>query len=109
VSVSYATQTLTAGEREHRSLHVAVIEIALNWDALLRGFQLAAEQVQLGAEPFVPPDPVDGSVPGGEHEPGAGVGRDALGRPLFQRRDQGVLRQLLGQGRRPGPVRPGRR
>jgi hypothetical protein len=29
--------------------------------------------------------------------PGAGVGRDALGGPLFQRSDQGVLRQFLGQ------------
>jgi hypothetical protein len=77
------------------------------------GFQLAAEQAQLAGQPLVPPDPVDGPVPGGEHEPAAGVGRDALGGPLLQRRDQGVLRHLLGQAdvaQQPGQARddPGR-
>jgi hypothetical protein len=36
-------------------------------------------------------------VLGSEHQPGAGVGRDAVGRPLFQSGDQGILRQFLGQ------------
>jgi hypothetical protein len=71
--------------------------VELRRDTVLPGFQLAAEQAQLAAEPFVPPDPVDGSVLSGEHEPGAGVGRNALGGPLFQRGDQGILGQFLGQ------------
>ena len=71
--------------------------VELGGSAVLRRFQFAAEQVQLAAEPFVPADLVDGPVLGGEHEPGAGVGRDALGRPLLQRGDEGVLRQFLRQ------------
>jgi hypothetical protein len=39
---------------------------------------------------------VDRAVLRGRHQPAAGVGRDALGRPLFERGDEGVLGQLLG-------------
>ena len=39
---------------------------------------------------------VDRAVLGGGHEPGARLVRDARLRPLLQRGDQGVLRELLG-------------
>ena len=41
--------------------------------------------------------PVDRAVLGGGHEPGARVVRDARLRPLLERGDERVLRQLLGQ------------
>ncbi len=87
--------------------------VELGGGPVRRGFQLAAEQVQLAGQPFVPADPVDGPVPGGQHEPAAGVGRDAVGGPLLQGGDQGVLRQFLGQPdvpEQPGQARddPGR-
>jgi hypothetical protein len=90
-------------EDEHQPQQVVVYlflaenGIELRWGTVPAGFQLTAKQAQLAGEPPVPADPVDGAVPGGEHEPRTRVGRDALGRPLFQRRDEGVLRQLPGQ------------
>ena len=40
--------------------------------------------------------PVDGAVLGGGHQPGAGLVGDARSRPLLERGDERVLRQLLG-------------
>ena len=38
--------------------------VELRRDTVFRDFQLAAEQVELAAEPFVAADTVDGAVPG---------------------------------------------
>ena len=60
--------------------------------------ELAADAPRASAPArVVPPKLVDGAVLGGGHQPGARVVRDARLRPLLQRRDQRVLRQLLGQ------------
>ena len=52
--------------------------------ALLRQHLVAAELV-------------DGAALGGLHQPGAGIVRNAVLRPLLQRDHQRILRQLLGE------------
>src|SRR3954452_23408633 len=63
---------------------------------LLRG-EVAADLGGLALQPLGPPERVDGAVLGGGHEPGARLVRGARFRPSLERRDQGVLRELLGQ------------
>ena len=41
--------------------------------------------------------PVDGAVARGRREPRAGIARDAVARPAFEREGEGVLRALLGE------------
>ena len=43
----------------------------------------------------VAPEPVDGLAPSGGHQPGARIARDALGRPVLERRDRRLLDELL--------------
>jgi hypothetical protein len=50
-----------------------------------------------GVEPGPPPQPVDGLEAAGRDQPGARVGRQAVARPLRQRRRERVLERLLGQ------------
>ena len=40
---------------------------------------------------------IEGAALGGGHQPGAGIGGNALVRPVPERRDQRLLRELLGQ------------
>ena len=66
--------------------------VELCGSVLLCGLHRAAEQAELASEPFVAADPVDGPVLGCQHEPRTGPGRDALGWPLLQSGDEGILR-----------------
>ena len=59
--------------------------------------ELAAELLVLALEPLVSPQEIDGAMLRGGHEPGARVVRDARLRPLLERGDQRILRQVLGQ------------
>ena len=64
---------------------------------LLLSLQLAAELFVLGLQPLVSPPQIDGAMFRRGHEPGARIVRDARLRPLFERGDESVLRQLFGK------------
>jgi len=64
---------------------------------LITSGYLVTEEFDIPPEPLAAADPVDGLVPRGRHEPGARVRRDARLRPLPERGDEGVLRELLGE------------
>ncbi len=51
----------------------------------------------LALEPLVAAQQIDGAILRGSYEPGAGVARDARLRPLLERGDQSIVRQILGQ------------
>ena len=59
--------------------------------------QLAADLLVLALEHLVAAQMVEGAPPGGRHQPGARPLRHALARPLPERRDQRLLRELLRQ------------
>jgi hypothetical protein len=63
--------------------------------ALLR-FELCTELRVFAVEELTAAQGINGTVLGGSHEPGTRIARDARFRPLFERGNQGVLRQLLG-------------
>ena len=64
---------------------------------LLLQFGFVAELRMLAFEQLVPPQQIDAAALGGRHQPGAGPVGDAVARPMFERRDQRLLRQLLGE------------
>jgi hypothetical protein len=64
---------------------------------LLVGLQLASDLLVLPIEARASPQVVDRAMLGGGHQPGAGVVRDARVRPLLERGDEGVLREILRQ------------
>jgi hypothetical protein len=66
-------------------------------DDVLPLVERAADLRVLALEQLHAAQPVDRAVPGGGHEPGARTVRDARLGPPLERRDQGVLRQLLGE------------
>ena len=74
---------------------------------------LATEFFVLALETRVAAEVIDGTMLGGGHQPGARVVGDARLRPLFERGDESVLRQVLGHAdiahdpRQPGDE-PGR-
>ena len=59
--------------------------------------ELARQLVVLAIEPGPAAQQVDGAVLGRLHQPGARVARHARRRPLLERRDQRVVRQVLGR------------
>ena len=59
--------------------------------------QLAADLLMLALQHLVAAEMIEGAPLGGRHQPGARVGGNALARPLLQRRNQRLLRELLGQ------------
>ena len=52
---------------------------------------------QRGVESGPPPQDVDGLESTGRHQPGSGLGRDPVPRPLLDGRREGVLQRLLGE------------
>ena len=63
----------------------------------LLGLELAAELFVLALRELAAAQPVDRAVLGGGHQPRARLVRNARLRPLLERGDQRVLRELLGQ------------
>ena len=61
------------------------------------GLEFAAELLVLALEQFVSAQAVDGAMFCGRHEPGARFVRHARLRPLFERGNESILRQFLGQ------------
>ena len=87
--------------REHQAEKVIAdvivdrgVEIG-NGQFLLR-LELVAELRVLSLEQRVATQEVDGAVPGGRHEPRSWIVGDAGVGPLFERRQQCVLRQIFG-------------
>src|ERR1700730_4322640 len=64
---------------------------------LLLRFELAAELLVLALEELVAAPKIDGAMLCGGHEPGAGIVRNAGLGPLFERGNESVLRELLGE------------
>jgi hypothetical protein len=60
------------------------------------GFDLMPELFVRSVHHFAATKVVQRAVLGGGHEPGTGVLRHPLSRPLLQRRDEGILGELLG-------------
>ncbi len=51
----------------------------------------------LALEPRVSAEVINGTMLGGGHEPGARIVRNARLRPLLERGDQSILREVLGK------------
>ncbi len=71
------------------------IEVRLR--SFSRGLDFAAQLLVLALDQLLAPQPIDGAMLGGGHQPGARLVRDARLRPLLERGDERVLRQLLGE------------
>ncbi len=86
---------VAGGEDEPEQVVVDVVRVG----GLLRrgrGLQAPADLGEFAGVGVAAPDQVDGPVPGGGHEPGAGVVRHPFPGPPLQGGDEGVLRQFLG-------------
>src|SRR2546429_2499564 len=91
---------MTGCEHEAQEIVADVIVergVEIGHSHLLLGLQLATKLRVLALEPFVSAERVDRTVLRGGHEPSARVVRDARFRPLLERGDQSVLRELLGE------------
>jgi hypothetical protein len=87
---------------EHQAQQVVadiVVERGVEVGRLARagGLQVMAQFLVLALDQLCAAQAVDGAVPGGGHQPGAGLVGDAGARPPLQGGNQGVLRQLLGE------------
>src|SRR5262249_51220386 len=58
--------------------------------------EVVAELIVLALEELAAAESIDRSILRGGHEPGAGILRDARFRPLLERREERILRELLG-------------
>ena len=70
------------------------IEIGLR--RVLLDLKLITELPMLSFEQLVAAEKIDGSMFCGGHEPSAGIFRDARFGPLIERRNEGLLREVLG-------------
>ncbi len=59
--------------------------------------QLATKLLVLALDPRISAEVINGTMLGGGHEPSAGIVRNARLRPLLERRDQSILRKVLGK------------
>ena len=73
----------------------AAIEVGLGLVAARVEFVAQLDVFPLDA--FVTAEVVERAVLGDRHQPRAGIARHAFGRPLFERGDQRVMREILGQ------------
>jgi hypothetical protein len=62
----------------------------------LSGCELATEFIVFAFKQRVPAEMIDRAMLGGSHKPGPRIIRDARFRPLFERSDKGILREVLG-------------
>src|SRR5258708_23074701 len=70
--------------------------IQMGSSSFLSGLELPSELLVLPLQHLPASKEVDGAMLRRGHEPGTRVVRDARLRPLFERRDQSVLREILG-------------
>ena len=83
-------QQVVADVVVHRGLEIAR-------EGVLPLFEIVTELVVLAIEHLAAAEMIDGAMLGGGHQPGAGVVRNARRRPLFERRDERVLREIFGE------------
>jgi hypothetical protein len=72
-----------------------VVDRRVQFQAFLRPLDITSDLFVLALERLAAPDQVDRVVFCGPHEPGARPLRHAIGGPLLERGDEGVLRELL--------------
>ena len=65
-------------------------------NAVLFRLEAAPDLDVLLVEALVPPEEIDRAMLGRGHQPRAWISRDALVRPLLERGDEGVLREIFG-------------
>ena len=89
-----------AGHEDEAQQLVAEIIVHSRFDgvgrAVVRLVERPRDLLVLALAHLVAPEGIDRATFGDGHQPGARIGRNAGGRPLGQRDDQRVLRQLLG-------------
>lgn len=77
--------------------HVIVdLSVKIRLGELLLNGEFPPQLLVLALEAGVPAQQINGPVFGRAHQPDAGIARHARLRPLLQRRDQRILRQILG-------------
>src|SRR3974390_1936715 len=88
---------MTARTASRRSCHRALVGTRNGIAAALtlRFPAPRGEEAEFGGHRTVAADAVRGPVPGGGHQPRAGVGRDAVARPTHGRNGERLLRGLL--------------
>jgi hypothetical protein len=87
-----------AGDEHEAEKIIAHIVIELSFKirhSHLLGLKLAAKFLVFEFQPRAPAEVIDSAMLGCGHEPGARIFRYARLRPLFERRDQSVLRQVF--------------
>ena len=97
---SVAKHRMAGGEDQAQQVVADVVVergIEVGRCAFAVDLELAAELLVLALHQLGAAQPVDGAVLGRGHQPGAGLVGDAGLRPLLERGDERVLRQLLGQ------------
>jgi hypothetical protein len=81
---------------EREAQHV-IADFVVNFFIVVRlRIEIAQQFFVFAFERFLPPDCVDGATLGCRHKPGAGIVREALPRPLRERRDESILREIFG-------------
>ncbi len=83
-------------QTQHVIAHVVVQRRVEIGDRLLLCLELVAQFLVLAVEHLVASKVIDRTMLGRGHEPGRGVTRNPRLRPLLERRDQRVLREVLG-------------
>jgi hypothetical protein len=89
---------VAGGEDEPQQI-VADIVVQRGVEIRLRTgrFELVAQLLVLALEQLVAAPVIDRAVLGGGHEPGPGIPRNAGCRPLFERGEERVLREVLAE------------
>ena len=84
--------------RRNRSSPIVIVERGIEiWlRHLLLDLELVTELLMFSFEQLVAAEEIDRSMLRARHQPSAGPFRDARFGPLLERRDEGLLRQLLG-------------
>ena len=91
---------MTGGEHQPQQVVADVVverSVEIGRHALSVDILLVAQLCVLAVDQLGAAEAVDGAMLGGGHEPGAGLVGNAGPRPLLERGDECVLRQLLGE------------
>jgi len=83
-------QQVVAHRIVHRGINIGLCGVLLDFELVAELFMLALAQLAAAEE-------IDGAMLGRGHEPGAGLVRNPYLRPLLKRRNERVLRKLLGE------------
>ena len=104
-------QQRMAGDEDQAQQIIADLIVGGRLDtvaALLIHLELGTKDFVLGSQHALVAQPVDGAVAGGRREPRPRIVGDAGARPLLERRDERILRELLGCSHVAGQARESR-